>query len=195
MSWEFPVGFMDACRGGSRVGHGFVGGAGDTRGDDVTQPPPGGWEYGQTPGQNPGYPQDYGQPASYPQDAGYPQDYGQGYGQPLGYGSTPGYGQPGYPSPYGAYPPPPPQRQTNGMAIASLVCSLSGLLCCSLISIVGIILGVVALNQIKQTGEEGRGYALAGIIVGGVLVALTVVVLIIYFALFATAASTSNYSY
>ena len=59
------------------------------------------------------------------------------------------------------------------MAIASLVCSLLGWLC--LIGpILGLIFGFVALNQIKQTGQRGRGMALAGIIIGGILVALII---------------------
>ena len=102
----------------------------------------------------------------------------------------PGWGYPppstgNYPPQYGGYPPPPPG--TNGLAIASLVCSLTSPLLCSLISIVGIVLGVVALNQIKQTGQQGRGLALAGIIVGVVIIVLTIVVIVIYIAFFASA--------
>jgi len=51
------------------------------------------------------------------------------------------------------------------MAIASLVASIVGV-CCGLGAIVGIVLGIVALNQIKQTREAGQGLAIAGIVVG-----------------------------
>jgi hypothetical protein len=123
----------------------------------LTNPPPPGW----------GYP---------PPSAGnYPPPYG-GY-------PPPSAGN--YPPHYGGYPPPPPG--TNGLAIASLVCSLASPLLCSLISIVGIVLGVVALNQIKQTGQQGRGLALGGIIVGVVLIVLTIVVIVIYIAFYASA--------
>lgn len=54
---------------------------------------------------------------------------------------------------------------TNPLAIASLISSFTGLLCC-IGSIVAIVLGVVALNQIKQTRQEGYGLAVAGIVVG-----------------------------
>ena len=57
------------------------------------------------------------------------------------------------------------------MAIASLVASAIGLLC-GIGSIVGIVLGIVALNQIKQTREGGHGLAIAGIAVGGVSLVL-----------------------
>lgn len=44
---------------------------------------------------------------------------------------------------------------------------------------VGVVLGIVSLNQIKQTGQQGRGMALAGIIVGGVVIAIWILFLII----------------
>jgi Domain of unknown function (DUF4190) len=91
----------------------------------------------------------------------------------IAYPVTSPYPQPPYPAqwPYGGYIPPmaPP---TNGMAVASLVCSLLGLvLCpvsCGLVSLVGAILGHVARGQVRERREAGDGVALAGIIVGWV---------------------------
>jgi hypothetical protein len=54
------------------------------------------------------------------------------------------------------------------MAIASLVCSLSGLLC-GVGALLGIIFGHIALSQIKRNGQEGRGLAIAGTIIGYVV--------------------------
>jgi hypothetical protein len=69
---------------------------------------------------------------------------------------------------------PPPQRAgMNAMAVASLVCSMFGWLCV-VGPLFGLIFGFVALNQIKQTGQRGRGMALAGIVLGGILIALTI---------------------
>ncbi|MFB7877357.1 DUF4190 domain-containing protein [Nocardia sp. NPDC056064] len=125
---------------------------------------------------------DYQQPApppSQPQYPNYQQPSGPQYPQQPqqpGYGGYPG---PGY-QPYGAYPPP---QGTNGLAIGALVSSLIGFCSCGLGSIVGIILGVMALNQIKERGGEGKGMAQAGIwigalaIVGWVLYLVFVVVL------------------
>ena len=70
-------------------------------------------------------------------------------------------------------PPPPPvggvpggvPQGNNGLAVASLVLSIIGV-CCGIGSILGIILGFVALNQIRKTGQQGEGLAKAGIIVG-----------------------------
>ena len=68
---------------------------------------------------------------------------------------------------------------TNGLAIASLVVSLAGGCFYSLGGIVGIILGIVALNQIKQTGQQGRGLAIAGIAVGAAFLAIFAVILVV----------------
>ena len=62
---------------------------------------------------------------------------------------------------------------TNGMAIASLVLSIIGIIFGWLVlpilcSILGLIFGIIALNKIKKTGEGGKGLAIAGIIIGGV---------------------------
>ena len=79
-----------------------------------------------------------------------------------------GYGYPPpAPSPYGGYP---QSTGTNGLAIASLVCSLFGWIC-GVGTILGLVLGLIALSQIKKTGQEGRGMALAGVIISSILLA------------------------
>ena len=61
------------------------------------------------------------------------------------------------------YGPQAPNR-TNRMAIWSLVLSILTL--GGLGSVAGIWLGVVAQRKVAETGERGRGLAIAGIIVG-----------------------------
>ncbi len=105
-------------------------------------------------------------PGGYPP----PPQYGAYPPPPPGYGPPPpGYGPqsypPGYPGPdqsgvYGAAP-----TGTNSLAIGSLAASAIGLLC-GIGSIIGIVLGFIALNQIKKTGQAGHGLAVAGIAVG-----------------------------
>jgi Na+/melibiose symporter-like transporter len=46
---------------------------------------------------------------------------------------------------------------------------------CGIGSIIGIVLGVVSLNQIKQTQEAGHGLAIAGIAVGAFTLLLSLV--------------------
>ncbi len=64
----------------------------------------------------------------------------------------------------------------------SLICSVIGLFCGVGGAIVGIVLGIVAMNQIKKTGQAGHGLALAGVIVGAVSLVLSVVVSLVYFS-------------
>jgi hypothetical protein len=63
------------------------------------------------------------------------------------------------------FPTPPPPNAIpgkNGLAIASLVLGLLG--CLSVTSLVGLVLGIVALVQIKRTGQAGKGLAIGGIV-------------------------------
>lgn len=150
-------------------------------------PPPG---YGAPPPSQGGPPPGYGAPPpGYGgQPGGPPPGYGApppGYGAaPPGYGGPPGAGgppppgqgaplppyggQPGYPQPYGyggyaAYP----KRGTNVLAILALVFAF-------VCSPVGIVLGAIGLNQVKRTGEEGRGIAIAGLVLSVVFTLLAV---------------------
>ena len=63
------------------------------------------------------------------------------------------------------------------------MCSLVLWVVCGPIGpILGVIFGFIALNQIKQSGEGGRGIALVGIIIGGVAIVLGVLALILVIA-------------
>lgn len=108
--------------------------------------------------------------------------------QPPEAAASPGY--PSYPAgPYGsAYPPPPPgypaagpyptappPAGTSGFAITSLILGILPL--CA--GVLGVIFGVIALNQIKRTGQRGRGLAITGIACGSVWMVLTAVVVIL----------------
>jgi hypothetical protein len=133
----------------------------------------------------PGYQdaQGYGGP-SYPPP---PPQYGQPY-PPPSYGG--GYGgPPGYPGPYNPYQPYRDRsHETNGLAIGSLVTSVAGgllgiplaFVCYIgiLIPIVGAVLGVVALGQIKRTNQQGRGLAIAGIVIGAIAAVLLVLLVL-----------------
>jgi len=59
----------------------------------------------------------------------------------------------------------------------------------------GLIFGIIARRQIRKSGEEGAGLALAGAIIGGIFTALTVVMIVFFiiaalFAVGTTAPST-----
>ncbi|XBL78330.1 DUF4190 domain-containing protein [Mycobacterium shigaense] len=115
-------------------------------------------------------------PGGYP-PPGYPPPAFGYSAPPPGYGGPPpGYRPPGgyypgqdYPGGYG----PPPG--TNGMAIGSLISSFTGLFCC-IGGIVAIVLGIIALDQIKRTRQDGYAIAVAGIVIGIATLVIALVV-------------------
>jgi hypothetical protein len=180
----------------------------------MTNPEPrsGGNEYpsleNSPPPADPYPPVDY--PAHYPDAAypppppasGYPPPPAGGYAPPSGgypppYPPPPYPGAPAYPG-YPMYNPYDPYSQgkppgTNGKAIAALVTAVGGLVLCGLPSIAGIILGIIAMRETKRTGQDGYGLALAGLIIGSVVVVLGI--LYIVFLVVIAANSGTNYTY
>ncbi|MDF2918298.1 MAG: hypothetical protein K0S70_2515 [Microbacterium sp.] len=89
--------------------------------------------------------------------------------QPAGY-PPPAYG-------HGGYQP----QKTNTLAIVSMIASIVGFIWLLPVigSVAGVIMGHISLSQIKRTNENGRGMALAGLIVGYAGLALAIVGIII----------------
>jgi hypothetical protein len=113
----------------------------------------------------------------------------QGYGPPPGYGAPPAYPPPGHGPPYHGPPPgylPSYPRPTNTLAILALVLAF-------VFAPAGLVLGIMARRQIRQTGEEGDGLALAGIIVGGIGCALVVLVIGLWVVAFASLAGGASF--
>ncbi len=81
----------------------------------------------------------------------------------------------------------PAAPKTNVLAIVSLVISILGF------NLIAIILGAIALNQIKKTGENGRGLAIAGIIIGAISIVILIIVIIASFALVASNTTVTTY--
>ncbi len=141
---------------------------GGGRGDEANRPPGDG-----------GPEQPAWQPPWEPPAADYPPEPYPPLGYPADYPPAPGYGPPPYPGHPGGYYGGPDYRVsagTNGLAIASLIASFTGFFCCVIGSVVAIVLGAVALNQIKQTRQEGYGLAVTGIVIGvGTLVVFLII--------------------
>jgi hypothetical protein len=144
--------------------------------------------------------------SSGPQEPGGQDQFGQGP-----FGPPPGWQPPPPPGPYGQGPgwqsPPPPGpyvqggswpqmagRRTNSLAIAALCCAIGQLIAGPFAGIAAIVLGVMSLRQIQASGEDGRGMAMTGLVLG--IVGLIVFVLLIIFAvaLINGAASSSGVS-
>jgi len=60
------------------------------------------------------------------------------------------------------------------------------------VNLVGVILGFVALSQIKRTGEQGRGLAIAAIVIGFISLVLGIIISISVFASLGAAMNTYN---
>jgi Domain of unknown function (DUF4190) len=104
-------------------------------------------------------------PAYPPSPQGYPPPFPSPY-QPR-YGTDPYY-QYRVGHPHG----------TNGQAIGALVTAIVGVpLCfCAIPSIAAVILGIVAMNETRRTGQDGHGMALAAVVIGGITLAIAVVI-------------------
>ena len=81
-----------------------------------------------------------------------------------------------------AYAAAPAAPKTNVLAIVSLVSAF-------FISLVAIITGHIALSQIKKTGEQGRGLAIAGLVLGYLGLVAGIIFGIIWIAVIGTAVS------
>jgi hypothetical protein len=72
-----------------------------------------------------------------------------------------------------------PVAKVNGLAIASLACGIAQFAFGPLATIPAIVLGHVARHQIKRSGEQGAGLALAGLILGWAAVILGILILVV----------------
>ncbi len=76
--------------------------------------------------------------------------------------------------------------RTNTMAILSLVFAF-------ILSPLGIVFGAIGLNQIKKTGEEGKGLAIAGLITSSIFTLLGIIYIV--FVIIALIAVSNDPSY
>ncbi len=75
----------------------------------------------------------------------------------------------------------------DGLCIAGFICSICGLPCCGLPSVIGIILCIIGLIRAKTNGKKGAGLAVAGIIIASIILLVYLIVLV--------ANNGSSYSY
>jgi hypothetical protein len=94
----------------------------------------------------------------------------------------------GYAQPASGYQGP---RQSSSQATTAMILGIVGVVACQLVGIVAVILGNQAKNEIDASGGQldGRGQALAGIVMGwiaiGILVVEVLFVVVILIAAFA----------
>ena len=128
------------------------------------------------PGGQPGNP--FSNPPGTPYVSGQQQPYQYPPPAPFGPGVPP-------PPPYHGYQQP---RTGNGKAVAALVFGILSIVFCwlsffdAVFVILGVVFGLIALNEAKQRGAPGRGMALAGLActIVGAIVATVLTVLIVH---------------
>ena len=82
---------------------------------------------------------------------------------------------------------PQPQQSYNVLAIVGFVLSF-------FTTIIGLIISIVALNQIKKTGEKGRGFAIAGIWISIAAIVIAIIS-VIFFAILAASVGSIDTNY
>jgi hypothetical protein len=86
------------------------------------------------------------------------------------------------PQPYGGVGS--PATRYNTLAIVGFVLAF-------VINVAGLVVSIIALSQIKRTGERGRGLALAGVIIGAASIVIGIIVSIAFAGLVAHSGTTS----
>jgi hypothetical protein len=73
-------------------------------------------------------------------------------------------------------------RRTNSLAIAALCCAIGVVIAGPFASIPAVVLGSMSLRQIQQTGEDGHGLAMTGVVLGIIGTLISVIVIIFFIA-------------
>ena len=74
-------------------------------------------------------------------------------------------------------------EKSDGCGIASFVCGIVGILCCSFASIAALICGIISQNNIKagKVSAKNKWMSIAGIIMGAVGIAIWIFNIIVQF--------------
>ena len=68
------------------------------------------------------------------------------------------------------------EKKTNGLAIAGFVMSIvSVFLCCGILNVPGLILSIVGLVKAKDYNGDGKGLAIAGIIISAIVIVIGII--------------------
>lgn len=76
-----------------------------------------------------------------------------------------------------SYYPPPSAAPSSGLATASMVLGICGFVTCGITSVLAVVLGHVAEVQTRHNAMAGRGNAVAGLVLGYVVLAPWVIFL------------------
>ena len=65
-------------------------------------------------------------------------------------------------------------KKTNGFAIAGFVISIVSIFCCGIPSWLGLVFSIIGLVNANKSEGEGKGLAIAGIVISAILLVLLI---------------------
>ena len=71
-------------------------------------------------------------------------------------------------------------NKTNSLAIAGFIVSLVSLVCCTPAAVISLILSIIGLNESKKCANEGKGLAIAGIVISAIALLFLILIICIY---------------
>lgn len=80
--------------------------------------------------------------------------------------------------------------KSDGLAIAGFVLSIVSFFCCGSTSVLGLIFSIIGLVNCNKNGKDGKGLAIAGIVINSIMF---VVLIILYIFMFILGYSTELY--
>lgn len=82
------------------------------------------------------------------------------------------------------------ENKTDGLAIAGFVLSIVSFLCCGSTSVLGLIFSILGLVNCNKNGKDGKGLAIAGIVINSIMF---IVLIILYIFMFIFGYATELY--
>lgn len=82
-----------------------------------------------------------------------------------------------------------PVNNANGGQKGTNTFCLLGFIFSFVFSILGLVFSIVGLNQIKKTKEDGKGFAIAGIVISAIEIVFTILIFIFYIFIFVVVAT------
>lgn len=74
------------------------------------------------------------------------------------------------------------EEKTNGFAIAGFILSLISILCCGSTSVLGLVFSIIGVVKAKNYNNNGKGLAIAGIVIGCIGLLLLILLNLIGFS-------------
>lgn len=75
------------------------------------------------------------------------------------------------------------KNKTDGFAITGFVLSIISIVSCGISSILGLIFSIIGLSNCNKNNKDGKGFAIAGIIISAIMIFALILLCIFLFAI------------